>query len=126
MAKEYAKRFYKSKAWQRCRASFIANRETIDGGLCQHCQNKRGFIVDHIEEINQININNPKITLNHNNLQYLCLECHNKKTFCKNKSTDENLFFDEEGQLERRSPPLQKKFLKWPGDRVGYKQKTHR
>lgn len=102
MAKDYAKGFYKSRAWQRCRASFIAERESIDGGLCQHCGRKRGYIVDHIEEISPGNINDVDIILNHNNLQYLCLECHNTKTFKKHKSTRQNLFFDEEGNIFKK------------------------
>lgn len=102
MAKDYAKKFYKSKAWQRCRASFIAKRETIDGGLCEHCKNKRGYIVDHIVEISPDNIDDVDIILNHDNLQYLCLECHNTKTFGKHKNTRENLFFDEEGNIFKK------------------------
>lgn len=101
MAKDYARGFYKSRAWQRCRAAFIGEREAIDGGLCQHCGCKRGYIVDHIVEIDPDNINDPEITLNHDNLQYLCLECHNTKTFLKHKSTRENLFFDAEGNFRK-------------------------
>lgn len=104
MAKDYARSFYKSKAWQQCRASFIGERRSIDGGLCEHCKSKRGYIVDHIIEITPDNINDVNITLNHSNLQYLCLECHNTKTFSKNKSTDKNLFFDEEGNLRKIGP----------------------
>lgn len=102
MAKDYAKKFYKSKAWQRCRASFIGKRQTVDGGLCQHCKSKRGYIVDHIVEISPDNIDDVDIILNHNNLQYLCLECHNTKTFGKHRSTRENLFFDEEGNIFKK------------------------
>ncbi|MDO5715749.1 MAG: HNH endonuclease signature motif containing protein [Tissierellia bacterium] len=104
MAKPYAKKFYKSKAWQRCRASFISYRESIDGGLCQHCQSKRGYIVDHVVEITPSNINDVTITLNHDNLQFLCLPCHNKKTFKKNFATKENLFFDEVGNIFQVPP----------------------
>lgn len=99
LAKDYAKKFYKSKAWQKCRASFIAEREAIDGGLCEHCRKKRGYIVDHIEEITPENIDDVDIILNHNNLQYLCLECHNTKTFKKHHAVEENLFFDEDGNI---------------------------
>ena len=73
-----AKKFYNSTAWKKCRTSYI---NSLVDGLCEHCQFNIGYIVDHIEEINIKNINNPMITLNHDNLQYLCLECHNKKTF---------------------------------------------
>lgn len=81
MAKQFAKAFYKSTTWKKCRKSFIAERKAIDGGLCQHCQQALGYIVDHIVELTPYNINDPAISLSHDNLQYLCLECHNRKTF---------------------------------------------
>lgn len=99
MAKDYAKHFYKSTAWKKCRASFIKKRRGIDGGLCEHCKSREGYIVDHIKEITPDNINNIDVILNHSNLQYLCLECHNTKTFLKNKSIDDDLFFDENGNI---------------------------
>lgn len=103
MARKFAKKFYDSKAWKDCRKSFIAYRITIDGGMCQHCKDKLGYIVDHIIELTPENINNPNITLNHNNFQYLCLECHNKKTFGSDV-VREGLMFTAEGDLVH-SPP---------------------
>lgn len=67
-----AKKFYNSKAWRKCRESYI---QMVPDGLCEHCQFNPGYIVDHKEEINIYNINDSMITLNHDNLQYLCLEC---------------------------------------------------
>ncbi|MDA2526720.1 HNH endonuclease, partial [Bacillus cereus] len=54
MAKEYAKRFYKSTAWKKCRGAYIA--ATLDG-MCEHCKEVPGYIVDHIVEITPVNIN---------------------------------------------------------------------
>ena len=105
MAKEWAKWFYKSKAWRKCRALFIAFRISIDGGMCQHCKEALGYIVDHIEELTPENINDPYITLSHDNLQYLCLPCHNRKTFGRREATREGLMFDENGELVRRYEP---------------------
>ncbi len=85
MAKDYAKSFYNSNAWQKCRAAFILERTRIDGGLCQHCRKNLGYIVDHVKEITPGNITNTDITLNQNNFQYLCLACHNIKTFSNKK-----------------------------------------
>lgn len=102
MAKEYAKKFYKSTAWIKCRSSFIAERISIDGGVCQRCKEQLGYIVDHVEEITPDNINNPDITLNHSNFQYLCLVCHNIKTFKKENATVEGVKFDENGDLVSR------------------------
>ena len=101
MAKAYAKKFYNSKEWRSCRASFISERITIDGGMCQSCKESPGYIVDHVIELNSINIKDPTITLNFNNFNYLCLVCHNKKTFTKHKNIRDGLTFDEEGNLIR-------------------------
>ena len=35
--KDFAKKFYKSQAWQDCRKAYIAKRMQIDGGLCEEC-----------------------------------------------------------------------------------------
>lgn len=74
--KEYAESFYKSKAWQACRASYIKSV----GGLCECCLSrgiyKAGVIVHHKIHITQENINHPEITMNWKNLQCLCRECH--------------------------------------------------
>ena len=94
MAKPFAKKFYNSKAWKVCRESYI----TKAFGLCEHC-GAPGYILDHIVELTPDNINNPYITLNHDNLQYLCTPCHNKKTFGKYSPVREGFGFDENGEL---------------------------
>lgn len=76
MAKEYAKKFYHSKAWKDCRKSYISSVH----GICERCYDKGkitpGYIVHHIIYITPQNINNPEITLNHENLLYVCHSCH--------------------------------------------------
>ena len=76
MAKAFAKKFYSSKAWQTCRNEYARDRHY----LCENCLRKgiykAGEIVHHKIEIDPININNPEITLNFNNLELLCRECH--------------------------------------------------
>ncbi|MFM1602039.1 HNH endonuclease [Helcococcus ovis] len=90
-----AKKFYDSKDWKVSRNNYIQKRIMIDGGMCEHCKMRLGYIVDHKEEINSYNINNVYITLNEDNYQYLCLECSNKKTFSKDDGRI--VSFDEEG-----------------------------
>ncbi|WP_423408031.1 HNH endonuclease [Heyndrickxia sp. MSNUG] len=94
MAKPWAKPFYNSSAWKKCRASYI--KKVF--GICEHC-GEPGYILDHIEELTPENITDPDITLNHENLQYLCLKCHNTKTFEKYSRVREGFGFDEEGNL---------------------------
>lgn len=94
MAKKFAKKFYNSKAWKNVRYAYIVERINIDGGMCEHCHERMGYIVDHKIELTPDNINDTDISLNSDNFQYLCLECHNKKTFQKNFAGE----FDEDGQ----------------------------
>lgn len=108
MAKAFAIGFYKSKKWQDCRQSFIAERMLVDGGLCQLCKERHGFIVHHKIMINESNINNPDVTLNHDNLLYVCKKCHDDLPGhgigCKPKK----YFFDESGMLRPIIPPVEK------------------
>lgn len=74
--KKFAEKFYKSKAWQKCRAVVWAR----DKGLCVDCL-KRGIIqpaeeVHHVIELTPENIDRADITLNTENLVSLCRECH--------------------------------------------------
>jgi 5-methylcytosine-specific restriction endonuclease McrA len=101
MAHEYAQPFYNSRAWQSCRASYIANRIKIDGGLCEACHERIGFIVHHKVMIDETNINDVNITLSHDNLQYVCKYCHDRMDnhFVRNKRGPKiKVLFDENGQ----------------------------
>lgn len=74
--KQFAEAFYKSKAWQNCRSSYLE----AQGGLCEDCL-ARGIyrpaeIVHHIVPIDDSNINDPAVTLNWSNLRAVCRECH--------------------------------------------------
>ena len=94
MAKDYAKKFYRSKAWRECRASYISKVY----GLCERCK-QPGKILHHKEYITPDNINDPNITLNHDNLEFLCQECHNIEHHEKYSSVRYGLEFDAEGNL---------------------------
>ena len=74
--KEYAKRFYKSQTWQKCREQIWQR----DKGLCQECLKKglikAGDTVHHIIPITPMNIDDASITLNPDNLETVCRDCH--------------------------------------------------
>ena len=76
MAKEYARRFYSSEAWNRTREAY---KKSV-GGLCERCLAKGlivpGEIVHHKEELTPDNIDNENYTLNWANLELVCRECH--------------------------------------------------
>ena len=102
MAQDYAKKFYRSKAWQQCRESYISKVH----GLCERCQEKNilkpGYIVHHKEYITPKNINNPMITLNHDNLMFVCHECHNIIHGGENSPLRDDVMFDCNGQVISR------------------------
>ena len=95
----WAKEFYNTKAWKKCRASYISYRQSIDGGLCETCHDRVGYIVHHKKWLTPYNITNPDITLNHENLKYDCLVCHNQE-----KKEAERYYFDDEGQIHPLPP----------------------
>ncbi len=100
MAKEWAKAFYNSKHWQQCRDSYISQRIMIDGGVCEICGSNQGYIVHHKTMLTKSNINNLDISLKHNNLQYVCKDCHDKfeKHGIGNKKVKPLFVFDGDGQ----------------------------
>lgn len=79
MAREFAKAFYNSSKWKKCRLGYIAHRKSIDGGMCESCRERPGYIVHHKIELQPWNINNPDVALNFENLKYDCHICHNKE-----------------------------------------------
>ena len=79
---------YKTTEWKFLRKKIRNDAKFI----CNNCKkfvkpvyDKRGFykygIVDHIIPLTDNNFTNPEIALNTDNLQLLCLACHNTKTF---------------------------------------------
>lgn len=74
--KEYAEKFYKSRAWEQCRSAYAKSK----GGLCEVCLAKGlivpGEIVHHKVHITPENINDLHVILDWNNLQLVCRECH--------------------------------------------------
>ena len=78
MAKPWAKAFYKSDPWLACRGGYIAERRRIDGGMCEVCRERLGYIVHHKIQLTQQNIQDPAVTLNWKNLSYECKDCHDQ------------------------------------------------
>lgn len=74
--KEFARGFYKSKAWKDCREAYTRAAR----GLCEVCLAKGiytpGVIVHHVRHLDAENISDPAVTLDWGNLQLVCRECH--------------------------------------------------
>ena len=75
MAREFARQFYKSAAWQQARKLALIR----DHGMCQ---TPGCFMpadeVHHIIELTPRNIGDPSIALSLDNLTCLCRECHRR------------------------------------------------
>lgn len=99
--KEYAEKFYRSKKWRTARKTFISERIREDGGLCQECHERPGFIVHHKQEISPSNIDDPKITLSSENFEYVCKICHDKIHHAEFYGL--KYFFDESGNPHPRN-----------------------
>ena len=76
MAREFAKKFYHTQAWKKCRAAYIKSV----GGLCERCLAKGlhvpGTEVHHKIRLTVDNVNDPAVALNWSNLELLCKDCH--------------------------------------------------
>ena len=68
--------FYKSIAWTKCRKTFVMAKF----GICERCGNP-GKYVHHKKYITSSNVDNPNITLNWDNLELLCFDCHQHEHF---------------------------------------------
>ena len=96
MAKEFARAFYNSSAWKKCRQSYI---DSVFN-LCERCgETKRRMIVHHTKYLTRRNINDPNITLNHELLELLCQDCHNREHHGNETGMREGFGFDENGNL---------------------------
>ena len=91
--RDFAKEFYQSKAWRKVR-DYVFKR---DLKLCVRC-GKPGEIVHHKIYLTPENINDPEISLNADNLETLCRDCHaaeHEGTL----PTARGLMFDDNGDL---------------------------
>lgn len=93
--KEYAQTFYKGQAWQKLSSAYMESIHYICercGGVAEICHHKKYITPD--------NINDPTITLNWDNLEGLCMDCHNKEHKIKDKDSMRLSFFDNKGQIQ--------------------------
>ena len=82
--------FYKSDIWKLAREIKIRSVN----GRCERCGGI-GFEVHHKDRLTVDNVNDSSISLNPENLELLCKDCHNKEHQRFNKEMQ----FDEEGNF---------------------------
>jgi 5-methylcytosine-specific restriction endonuclease McrA len=98
MSQKYAQSFYNSKAWRDTQAAYMSGRYYI----CERCGDV-ARIVHHVKHISPQNIADKSITLDWDNLEALCIDCHNAEHF-GGAVIANGLCFDENGdvvQLQR-------------------------
>ena len=102
------KDFYNSKVWKRVRKNIWLKQNC----LCARCklpcyvdgisdylpkEQRRKGIVHHKIYLDDINVYDDEITLNEDNLEGICIDCHNREHF--DTSTRKEYKFDENGNL---------------------------
>lgn len=92
--KRIGDKIYHTQAWRKLRQL----KYHQEHGLCERC-GMPGDIVHHKIYITKDNVDDPDITMNIDNLELLCIECHNKEHFEKNSPVRDGLGFDENGNL---------------------------
>lgn len=102
MAREFARRFYKSKQWESTRNAYFDMRR----GLCERCMREGritpGAIVHHKIHLEPNNINDPSISLSFDNLELVCRDCHAKEhpeIYQRKDDGERRVGFDEEGNI---------------------------
>ncbi len=88
--KAWAKEFYESSSWRECRAAYLISQHYV----CERCGDI-AKVVHHKEYLTPKNINDVSITLNWDNLEALCQDCHNKE----HHKTTKRYSFDSEGNI---------------------------
>jgi 5-methylcytosine-specific restriction endonuclease McrA len=88
--------FYKSPAWLAARELKIM---TVNG-LCERC-GAIGIEVHHKERLSSDNVTDTSISLNQDNLELLCRECHNQE----HERFSNKVRFDKDGNLIKPEKP---------------------
>ncbi len=118
MAKDYARGFYQTKAWRKTQAAYMASQHYV----CERC-GAVARVVHHIQYITPANIHDPNITLNWENLEALCMDCHSDEHM-RVAPCAEGLCFTPDGQLmDQRVPPVMVQ-VRATGNRQGENRRT--
>jgi 5-methylcytosine-specific restriction endonuclease McrA len=76
--KAWAEKFYTGQQWKNTRAAYL---QSIDY-ICERCIKTKGIeiatVVHHKVELTPDNIGDPNVSLNWDNLEGVCQDCHNK------------------------------------------------
>lgn len=90
--KSWAEKFYHSGAWKNTSKKYKVFRN----GICERC-GMPAKIIHHKKYLTEQNINDPNITLNFNNLEALCQDCHNREHH--REESKKRYIYDEDGNI---------------------------
>lgn len=86
MARDFARAFYRSKAWRHARETYLrVPVRVLDGrmcppGMCERCFERGALvpaeIVHHRKHLTPQNIDDPSVALSPSNLMRVCRDCH--------------------------------------------------
>lgn len=103
MARDFAKNVYNSTRWRKCAKAYAESRMYI----CERCGkttnhwNAKGkrqrWIVHHKKHLTPQNITDDLLVYGWDNLEYLCIECHNQEHSAGQGGR--RMMFDDEGNL---------------------------
>ena len=93
MAEAWAAKFYNSPEWKALRMSLIIQR----GPRCQRCGKDMTFdqinlIAHHKKPLTPMNITDPNVSLNTDNIELICFDCHNREHGRFGYSKEHNVF----------------------------------
>lgn len=78
--KSISSKFYKSPAWRACREGYLRQHP-----FCEECLKRGEYTpathVHHKTWLNEDNVKDPAVALSWDNLEAVCIECHNKIHF---------------------------------------------
>jgi 5-methylcytosine-specific restriction endonuclease McrA len=87
-------KFYNSQKWRRVSRVFLTSKHYI----CERCGGV-GEVAHHKIRLDRFNVRKPEIALSMDNLECLCLTCHNAEHGAAGSATAAGLVFDREGNI---------------------------
>ena len=105
------KAFYHSKQWKKVSAAYMTSKAYI----CERC-GKPATICHHKKWLNGDNVSDPDIALSFDNLEALCIDCHNAEHGLRHNVT----YFDEnDGSIAKVKESQENKDFKRQAAKIG-------
>ena len=101
--------FYNSKEWRRVSAAYMSSKLYI----CERC-GKPAVICHHKKWLNAQNVNDPTVALNPENLEALCIDCHNAEHGLRHDIT----VFDDAGNVVEVKESVETKSYQTQRDQI--------